>query len=276
VYATLLTLLLSMGTLKPMTHTLAQTDKFSFAVLGDTQARRHVMRRAVRSIKAESSLDFAVHLGDVNYCGATTLWKKSKSIVEGSGLPWYYTIGNHELYGCFLPIRVRYTHGRWGKFWLGREDTLTVTHKGGKTLIFTDSAGYLYPKDHIARIENILKTSADNPVFLFTHRPLPYHNKYKLVRFGKRNRLQQYYKSLAPSAYVGRNKRLWKVLKTYKSKIMAVFHGHYHAYRKYKLDGIQVYNSGGGGGTLQTKWDFFHYLVVDVVGDSLSVRTVRI
>jgi len=258
----------------PYVRYLHRYDSFNFAVIGDTQDRKHIMKKASLSMRKQD-LSLGVHLGDIDYCGSLYKWKKSKSLMRLSGLPWYITIGNHELYASAIPISGFYGKRRWSRYWW-RDDTTfhTVDHLG-KRFIFIDSASFYYPKGENERLASALETSKDKSVFIITHKPLPYHTNIK-IRFGENKLRWHSYKTMEGSWYAGRNRDIWNTIKKYQNKILAVFHGHYHAFRAYTLDGIKVYCSGGGGGTLETNDDFYHYLIIGVRGNNFYVKVIKL
>lgn len=253
--------------------TLFVIPSWSFAVIGDTQSRPRILKRAVRDVN-NKNIRFTVHLGDLSYCSSKWLWKKSRKEIRKCKTPWFYVLGNHELYSCSIPVTY-HKRKKWVNFWYSFGSTMRVFKFLGKKFILLDSATAFVPRGQIARLKLILNRSSNKSVFIFTHRPLPYPKKFK-VRYSKNRLYWHTYKVMGGMWYAYRNKNLWKVLKNNKSKILAVFHGHYHAYRKYRLNGITVYCSGGGGGTLETSRDYYHYLKVTVRRNKYFVKVVRL
>jgi len=252
-----------------------QQKNFSFVVIGDTQEQKSIMKKASLDMRSRG-VDFVAHLGDIDYCGPMYKWSISRKLMALSGLPWYITIGNHELYKCGMPLVSWYSKERWSKYWWGDKKTFHVIEHKGSKFVYIDSSTFYYPNGEVERLELVLKNAKDSSVFLFTHMPLAYDKSNKRIYYGLNKAHWNYYSSMGGTWYSGRNKLLWHTLKRYKSKLLAVFHGHYHAYRSYDLDGIPVYCCGGGGGALETRRDFYHYLVVSVVGDRYFVKVIRI
>jgi predicted phosphodiesterase len=268
-YATLVSIVIG------ITSVIPQALDFKFAVIGDTQIKKRIMRKASLDMR-KRKLSFVAHVGDVDYCGSFSKWRRSRRIMKLSGLSWYMTLGNHELYDCPLPIRIRYSKRRWARYWWGKgNSTFRVVNFFGKKFVFTDSSTYLYPRGHAWKLSRVLKNSQDNSVFIFTHRPPAYRKPFK-IRYSSDRRYWHRYRVMDNMKYVGRNKVFWKTLKKYRRKILAMFHGHYHAFRYYKLDGISVYNTGGGGGWLETRRDYHHYLIVGVKNYKFYVKVIKL
>lgn len=248
-------------------------DNWRFAVIGDTQINKHIMCKAIKSMN-KRKLAFTVHIGDMDYVGDPALWRRSMSYVIKAKVPWFYAIGNHELYSN-NPTRYWPTKRRWVRFWYGWGDTFRVFHHRHKKFVIIDSSSSFMPNSHHKRLENALKTAKNKSVFLFTHKPLPYYKNFK-VYFGPNKLHYVWYSYMAGMKYKWSNIALWRIVKKYKNKILAVFHGHDHSFRKYSLDGIQVFCSGGGGGRLETKHDYYHYLEVLVNNHGYAVKVVKL
>ena len=82
---------------------------------------------------------------------------------------------------------------------------------------------------------------------------------------------------MEPLPYVfSTNRKLWKVFYKNRHKILGIFHGHYHAFRRYSLYGVKAICSGGGGGPLEKKSDFYHYLVAKIYKGRLLVDVKKL
>lgn len=250
-------------------------DSFSFSVIGDTQARKHLMTKAAKDM-ADRKVSFVTHVGDVDYCGGDKFWRRSKTIMDLSGLKWYMTIGNHSLYNCYGNKTIyRYTKQHWSRFWWGDNSTFHSFDFGDKKFVFLDSSTYYYPMETINSLESVLESAKDKSVFIFTHKPIAYDKPLKIY-YGSNLQFWHPYYTMGGVWYGQQNKSVWHTLKRQSKKVLAIFHGHYHAYRSYTLDGIPVYCSGGGGGTLETSHDFYNYLFVEVKGNKYTVKVVRL
>ncbi len=252
---------------------IAKDKSWEFSIIGDTQINKPVMLKAIHSMN-KKKLSFAIHLGDMDYVGKPSLWRNSMNLILKSKIPWFYLIGNHELY-TYNPISYCPNKKKWIKFWYGYGDTFRVFFHRLKKFILLDSSTKYISRGHLNKLRQALSTAKDKSVFLFTHKPLPYYKNFK-VRFGPKKKHYVWYSYLAGMVYRWRNIKLWKIIHKYKKKILSVFHGHDHSFRKYSLDGITVFSSGGGGGRLETKLDYYHYLIVKVNNYGYSVKVVKI
>jgi len=246
---------------------------WSFAVIGDTQNRPRILKKAIKDMRTRN-VKFAVHLGDLYWCGGEWGWKSRKKIINRSNIKWYYALGNHELYRCeYFSV----TRKKWCNFFYGdNEGTFrTFTYKG-KRFIILDTAMHHMPIGHLSILKHYLSKQTEGSVFLFGHRPLPIKRRRLITYKGKNsNRLRRHwYRDMVPMHWCRKNRRFVDVIKKSSSKILAYFHGHYHAFRKYFLYGIRMYSSGGGGGKLETKHDYYHYLIVTVYKNTFKVKVV--
>ena len=274
-YALFLSIVISVSVLFPTPDTTKKSSKsFSFAVIGDTQARAYITTRAVKSMNSYGArIKFIMHLGDIDWAGYRYLWDRSAKQFRKADAPWYFAIGNHELYS-YIPHSYS-TRKDWLDYWYGYGDTFRVYTHYGKIFVIIDTASSYLPQGHLLRLKRILKKAKNKSVFIFSHKPLPYPNNI-IIKYGRRNRYKHRYKDMDGFKYKGKNKLLWQTLNKYKDKLLGVFHGHYHAFRDYTLDGIRVFCSGGGGGTVETKRDFYHYLLVTVTGNKYEIKVVRL
>lgn len=245
---------------------------WNFAVIGDTQANKYIMVRAIKNMN-KHKFDLVVHVGDMDAYGDPRRWRKSMSYILKSKCPWFYVIGNHELYSN-NPFRYFPTKRKWVRFWYGWGDTFRVFSHRRKKFILIDSSSSFMPNSHHKRLERALKRAKNKSVFLFTHKPLPYYKNFKIYYDNGKRYVR--YRWMCGLPYKWSNITLWKIIKRHKNKIIAVFHGHDHSYRKYSIEGIQVYCSGGGGGKLETKYDYYHYLNISVDKNGYSVKIIKL
>jgi hypothetical protein len=226
----------------------------SFAVIGDSQSNYHILRWAVNDMK----VDFAVHLGDVGTCISRRRWRYVKNILF-KFRPWKFVIGNHEILNCRFQYRVGYKK-KWIKFWQPEiGDTVQHYRVGKWNFVHLDSSNAATKKRHVEWFRRVIKKPGK--FIIFSHRAPPQNRRLR--------------RHMDPLSRRGQNGKLWRIMNRHKNKIKAFFHGHYHAYRKYKVDWLNVYCTGGGGGRLATRRDYHHYLVV-TLGKSLKINTIRI
>lgn len=250
-----------------------------FAVIGDTQSRPRIFRRALTQMK-KHPLDFAIHLGDIYWCGSIKVWKKRKRLAQSAIPKWYWVIGNHELYTCSRPHRIRPSYRtKWLRiFYGGRGSTERMfTHKGW-TFFLLDSATPIIP-----HCNTCFLGGKNGKKAILTHRPLPTPSNFLLgSKKGLRRRSRDrkidsgWYSRLGPLPFRGQNRKLWGWAYNNRRKIKAVFHGHHHAFKRYVLPGgIRAWCSGGGGGRL-ARGHFCHWLLIKVQGNQMFVEVKRI
>ena len=253
---------------------------WKFAVVGDTQNRYGVVKKILLSMKRRK-IKFALHLGDVHWCGSRKHWLIKNFLFSRAVPKWLITFGNHARWPCSLPVK-RWLSWRWSRkrfgqiFYKGKGDTLRYLDYKDRRFISLDTASRNIPKGHSTRYLKILRSSK-KPVFVISHRPIPYPSNFSIRMIGRKHTF--YYGSgVDPVAYRYPNRKIWKYTSKYRRKIGALFHGHYHAYVRYKLglmsNSIPAYSSGGGGGNLETHRDFYHWLEVTVYG--LGPRDFRV
>ncbi len=152
------------------------TETFRFALITDLHIQMKNLQpdedllNAVNDINHLPEIDFVLVSGDISEFGDLASLKKSKSILDKLLVPYYITVGNHEL--------------KWsesGATDFGKvfgDDKFTFTHKGYKFVGFATGPvikmgdGHISPND-IDWVETELKSTGTNtPVFAVTHYPL--------------------------------------------------------------------------------------------------------
>jgi len=240
---------------------------FRFAVIGDTRdntddgINNRVMERILDKIKSEG-VDFIILTGDmitgsmVNSIHRNRL-KKWKSIIERYEIPYYISVGNHEIESEMSEDLVREIfempeNGPQGY----KELVYSFDHENSHFVILDTN---LYKNFHTIGEEQLkwlkkdLLKNKKSIIFVFGHEPAyPVSNhigssldKYPLMR-----------------------DRLWSIFKEY--KVSSYFCGHEHLYNKSIHDGVYQVITGGAGADLssiQDKISFYHYLLVDVKDD---------
>ncbi len=248
---------------------LTLTPAWSFAVIGDSQANPRILLRAAADIKKRKP-EFVVHVGDMGYCGSYKFWRKHRRIMRSTGVPWRLSLGNHELYQCD-PKLSRYSKKRWVRFWYNDGGTAyrAFTHRGVK-FVLLDTANVWTSPAQATFLKRHLRGARS--AFLFGHRPLPYPSNPKLI-FDK-GRRWVWYRYMGPARHGWGGFGLWRTVYRNRARIKAYFHGHHHSRLSYRLSGLQVHCTGGGGGHLETTKDTFHYLMVTITGGNYSVKTI--
>ena len=243
-----------------------------FGVVGDTQERRWVLRKIVADMKTRE-LDFVSHLGDVWHCAHSRAWKNISNLTASTGVPWFFTLGNHDLGWCgkgrysMTPLRRKFA---W--YWNGARSTMFSWTRRRWHFISFDNATEWTPNKHVAWMRRRLSGST-GPVVLFAHRAAACATSVR-VRHGRRTIWQS---RMDPPFCRRQDRRLWKVIKAHRHRVKGFFHGHFHGWvRKYYAHGVPTWCSGGGGGTRQRSWDPYHWLEVTASNGRLSVSMRKV
>lgn len=72
---------------------------FRFAIVADTHNDNANLARALVQAKAEGA-KFVIGLGDYSDVGTLEELQNTKKIFDGGGLPYYVTVGDHDLWDC--------------------------------------------------------------------------------------------------------------------------------------------------------------------------------
>lgn len=251
---------------------LSTTPTWSFAVIGDTQSNAPVLTRATAHMRSQR-LELGVHLGDVSTCHWNKWMRAVRRKLRSTKIPWYVATGNHDTWECSRYKYVYQLHWTFARFWGRKQRFQHIVHRG-KHLVILDSAAYWIPSSNLKKLQVILANAPPKSVFVFLHHPPASKQKFRVSFDGGKRSLK--YSRLDGLRYSRNNARLTQMLLKSRDKVLALFHGHHHAYRKYAFLRIPAYCSGGGGGKLETRWDFYHYLIVTVSGNSFQVRVVKL
>lgn len=140
------------------------SDSFRFAVFGDPQVR-HDNKNALgrfRQDVAELGIDFFCVLGDLTNDATADEADSIKLDLDRVGIPYYVTIGNHDLYQASAWERFRETYG---------PSCYTVVIADRLKLIFLDTADGTLGPTQFDWLETELRNSANIKIVL-THYPV--------------------------------------------------------------------------------------------------------
>lgn len=249
-----------------------------FGVVGDTQ-REFWVAKEISSQMRRAGLDFVVHLGDLNTCASRNRWRWMCNTVF-RGLKVHWVLGNHELMQCG---KYRY-RGRYRRIWkqeFNRKETWKTFDHNGWTFMLLDSATPAVWSRQAAWIANQLavvhKRKGNPPLFVFSHRAIPCRNRRNRFFSTAPNSFCKSwnFRRMDPMPYRWRNVQVHRVLQNHKLRVAAIFHGHWHGGRQYKIDGHRIWSSGGGGGFL-AKGHKYHWLLVTVLGPFFWIQKINI
>jgi hypothetical protein len=229
---------------------------FSLAVFGDCQGADNpftslrptyfVFNNLLDSINSQRPLATII-LGDLVVSGRAYHYYRFRRQLDRLKTPVYPVIGNHDL---------KYNGGAvftrlFGPIYY----TLAV---GSNFFLFLNNANGTIDSPQMDWLETQLKNNQGKCVYIFLHQPL----------FDPRPG-QSY--AMADQAQAQKVKGLFS-----RYKVKAVFASHLHGYYSAAQDQVSYFITGGGGSTLTSAQDYYHYLLLHIDQDRFSVEVVKV
>jgi predicted phosphodiesterase len=223
--------------------------KFYFAVLSDIQAAIDRVQDIYGLIAKERDVDFVLSVGDLTDNGTRGQLYQFESELEKLPIPFYSTIGNHELFYSELP-KYQDVFGRTSFHFDYR----------GAAFSFVDSAAATISPLVRTLLDEWLEANRSRVHVVATHIPAIDPIGIRGGSFASQIEAHQFIASLA------------------KGRVDMAIYGHIHSYYKFKTAGVTSYISGGGGGRPELlSGTGRHYLVVEVGPKQIeSVRKVDV
>jgi 3',5'-cyclic AMP phosphodiesterase CpdA len=228
----------------------ADLTPWSFAVMGDIQAAMPTVHEVFARISAEPGPRFVLSTGDVVDRGREDEYVMFEEQLAALDLPFYSTIGNHELWG---DIDRWYT--RFGR---------ATVHFDFRGVAFSlvDSASAGIDPTTGAQLDAWLDEHAADLHIFATHYP-------PLDPIGVRQ-----------GSFASRREAQTLLARLAATSVDLTLYGHLHTYTSFTNAGIPAHVSGGGGADPMA-FDGIdrHFLVVSVdptAGRVTSVRVVRV
>lgn len=232
----------------PDAEDLAPGASWRFAVMGDIQRALDQVDDVFERINQDPGIRFVASTGDLVQSGANDEYALLERQLEVLDVPYFSTIGNHELFASFERWRARF--GRFNLHFRFKGAVFSLIDSGNASV------------DPLVQewLDEWLEAADDDVHFFFTHYPLmdPIG-----VRAGSFRSSQEAHKLLDRLA---------------EERVDVTFYGHIHSYYAFANAGIPAYISGGGG-AIPERWDGVgrHFLTVDVAADGVrSVGLVRV
>lgn len=227
---------------------LAPGESWRFAVMGDIQRALDRVDDVFERINRDPGIRFVASTGDLVQSGGNDEYALLERQLEVLDVPYFSTIGNHELFASFERWRARF--GRFNVHFRFKGAAFSLVDSGNASV---DPLVYDW-------LDEWLEAADDDVHFFFTHYPLidPIG-----VRAGSFRSSQEAHKLLDRLA---------------EGRVDVTFYGHVHSYYAFANAGIPAYISGGGG-AIPERWDGVgrHFLTVDVTADGVrSVGLVRV
>ncbi|MDP2922012.1 MAG: metallophosphoesterase [Candidatus Omnitrophota bacterium] len=248
---------------------------FRFAVMGDTRGDNSdginikVMKAILEKIKSEN-VDFILITGDMITGSAKSdvhrnRLRKWKGIIERYKIPFYASIGNHEIESELSENIVRSVlempeNGPAGL----KELAYSFGYKNAHfAAIDTDIFNNFHAigETQMSWLKEDLEKNQDKLIFIFGHEPA-----YPLGR----------HTGTSLDKYAAGRDQLWDEFKKY--KVAVYFCGHEHLYDKSLHEGVYQVITAGGGAPMyapKEKGGFYHFVVVDVKDNGSAVITVK-
>ncbi|MDD5772727.1 MAG: metallophosphoesterase [bacterium] len=230
-----------------------ENDKFVFAVIGDTRGSESpftnkrgsyfIYRQFEKEIN-EIKPAFWINLGDMVNSGQPYQYRRFKEQIKNIPFPFFPVIGNHEFVN---PIGEKYFKALFG-------NTNYSFNYGNYHFIIIDNSKGDFSKENFDWLEKDINENLKKYIIVFAHMPV----------FDPR----------PGKDYAMKNKdNAWHLEEIFiKNKIKYVFAGHLHGFAYAKRKGVEYYISAGGGAKLETKNDFYNYLLVKADGKKLEVE----
>lgn len=232
----------------PDTGDAAPDQVWRFAVMGDIQTAMAEVGDVFDRINLDPTLRFVVSTGDLVQRGYNGEYDLFEQKLENLAIPYYSTIGNHEL--LVEPTRWRERFGRYNLHFRFKGVAFSLVDSGSASI---DPLVYEW-------LDGWLDDAADDVHLFFTH--YPPHDPVGVRNGSFRSGTEA-------------NKLLGRLAA---GNVDMTFYGHIHSYYAFANAGIPAYISGGGG-AIPERWDGIgrHYLAVDVAaGGVQDVAVVRV
>lgn len=225
----------------------ALADRWRLAVMGDIQQAIDTVDDLFVSMNADPAIRMVVCTGDLVDVAERGDYDPMLEQLEVLDVPFYSTVGNHELYG---------DEKLWREYF-GRH-TVNFWFKG-VAFSLVDSANAAIDPTVYGWLDDWLDDARDDVHLFFTHFP-------PLDPLGVRN-----------GSFRSRKEANKLLARLAAGNVDVTFYGHIHSLYVYENAGIPAYISGGGGAWPE-RWDGIdrHYLVVDLDPDVRSVGVVRV
>lgn len=223
-------------------------ERWRFAVLGDIQEALPEVDDIFRVIAADPSLRFVVSTGDLVDRGGIDEYDLLDRQRAGLPIPFFSTIGNHELYGDPAEWRDRY--GRFSSHFEFKGTVFSLADSADATI---DPLVYDWLDDWLA-------DGAERVHVFLTHIPPIDPVGVRSGSFRSRAEAAKLLERLAAGG------------------VDLTLYGHIHSLYRFENAGIPAYISGGGGAWPE-RWDDIgrHFLAVEVDPDRVvSVTAVPI
>ncbi len=245
-------------------------DKFNFAVMGDNKNSFSTFPAILRDLDSKTDqLTFAIDVGDLVFDGEQEKYRVFYNQIKDEKLPFLVAIGNHDIreegravyYDIFGPFYYSFSVGN------------------SYFIVLDDANMACIDNPQMAWLKRQLVASQDySHVFVFLHVPLlaPGEDLPRPLTTGPGKelvRLMRYHPSLANKVQVNEILTLFR-----EYHVTHVFASHIHGYFTGDWEGVPYTITGGAGAELigtDPQHYFYHYVVVHIDGDQVTMSIVR-
>lgn len=225
----------------------AGTDgPFRFALMSDVQEAIERVGDIYRFVNAEPDVSFLLGAGDLTQQGTAEQLGRFDRELAALGVPYYTTLGNHELGTIPPPYQERY--GRANFQFVHRGVYFTLLDSGSATL---DPIVYGWLDGWLARARNDVHVVA-------MHIP-------PLDPIGVRN-----------GAFASRGEAAALLGTLAEGGVDLTLYGHIHSYYSFDNAGIPAYISGGGGAIPERFDDIGRHFMLFDIDPSAGVTSARL
>jgi predicted MPP superfamily phosphohydrolase len=238
--------------LSSTTETYSSDDSFSFVAFGDNQEGHAVFNKLIKRVNNEKGLSFAISLGDMVDEPTRKEYQNYLEMVSKLKLKLYTVPGNHDLAGNGYKNYQEY----FGPFYY------SFDYKNSHFIVLNNAFKVSFHAKQFNWLKNDLAKTDKENIFVLMHRPTfdPTEIYSGYVMSGRETVAQ-----------------LMEVFE--KNGVDYVLAGHIHGYARVKRNGVVYIVSGGAGGRLHLLpafGGFHHYIRIDVKGNQISDKVVRI
>jgi len=207
--------------------------------MGDIQTALGDVDEVFEVINGVENLEFVLSTGDIVEAAKDEEYELFDSQLETLTIPFYSTIGNHEIRRD--PENWHRRYGRYSIYFVYRDVAFS----------FIDSANASVHPDATDRLLDALDANRDRLHVVGTHYPPFDPVGGRSAAFRNRNEASAFLARLADG------------------RVDLTFYGHIHSYYAYTNAGIPAFISGGGG-AYPEQWDGVgrHFLVVTLDGET--------
>ena len=226
---------------------LDTTTPWRFAVMGDIQDALPTVHEVFARINAEPGLRFVISTGDIVHRGREDEYALFEQQLTTLDLPFYSTIGNHELWDDV---------GRWYRRF-GRA-TVHFDFRGAAFSLVDSASATLDPAVDTL-LDAWLARHADDVHVFATHYPPLDPVGIRMGSFASRREAQALLARLAAA------------------RVDVTFYGHLHTYVGFENAGIPAHVSGGGGAEpMRLDGIDRHFLAVAVDPSAAAITAVTV